>query len=147
MRSHICRDPADMKQDRTTVVLDADGFSKLARGDRRVREMIHQEVVAGTADVAVPWVAVMQALVEGAGQRAVERVIDAIGMPTGLDRERAQLGAQLLRDSRTTDLPDALVAVEALRCAPSIVITSDPDDIRRLLDEDPQGVRVAVWGV
>ncbi len=65
--------------------------------------------------------------------------------PTSL--ERAQEAALLMSATGMPDVVDALVAVEALRRVPSIVITSDPSDIRALLDADERGRRVAVWPV
>jgi hypothetical protein len=64
-----------------------------------------------------------------------------------LDRERARHAASLLRRTRTTDIPGAVVAVEALHNAPSIMITSGRQDIRRLLDADEAGRGVVVWQV
>lgn len=129
------------------LILDADGVTKLARGDRRVREMVHQEVTGRGGRIIVPWVAVIQALAERGAMGAIDRALEAADALAGVDRRRALLAADLLRATRTTDVPDALVATEALLGVPSVVITSDPGDLRRLLDADPRGVRVEVWSI
>lgn len=131
---------------RTTVVLDADGLSKLARRDRRTREMIRTEVAERGSVVVAPPVIVIQALAEGVGRRAVDEVL-ATTRESGLDRARIDLAVALLQATRTHDVPDALVAAEALLRVPAIIITSDPDDLRRLLDADPRAARVIVWRV
>jgi hypothetical protein len=84
--------------------------AKLARRDRRVREMT--------------------------------RIDQA-----GIDANRAREAADLLRRTGTTDVVDALVVVEALRRAPSILVTGNPDGLRSLLDASPDGRHVEVWTV
>lgn len=137
--------PARPRQHRRTVVLDADGLSKLARRDRRVRQMVRSELEQGSV-VVVPPLAVIQALVEGVGRRSIYE-ITATTRPAPIDRERTELSATLLRQAKTNDVPDALVAAEALVAVPAIVITSDPADINRLLAGDPRSARVEVWPV
>ena len=107
--------------------------------------MVRQEVEAGSA-VVVPAVVVIQSLVEGIGRRALDAVLDGTLDPP-LDRAREDLAAQLLRASATEDVVDGLVAAEALLSVPSIVITSDPRDIARLLQDDERAGRVTVWDV
>jgi hypothetical protein len=132
---------------RTNVVLDADGLSKLARKDRVVREMIRQEVVEGGGRLIVPMIVVVQSLEGGVGDQAVREIVHAAHEATGIDLDRAAEAAGLMRRSGLRDVIDALVAAEALRRVPAIVITSDPTDIRRLLDVHPSGPRVEVWAV
>lgn len=128
------------------VILDADGLTKLARRDRRVREMVRQEVVERRGVLVVPPVVVVQALAEGISPAAIDEILLAT-LESGMDRRRLSLAATLIRATARTDVIDALVAAEALLQVPSIVITSDPADIRVLLDSDERGQRVEVWGV
>lgn len=107
--------------------------------------MVRQEVADG-AVVGVPETVVIQARVEGVGRPAVDDVLAGTDL-RHLDRDRIELAAQLIRSTRKFDVVDALVAAEALLSAPAIVLTSDPDDIRQLLDADPRGRRVEVWRV
>ncbi len=55
------------------------------------------------------------------------------------DEHVARRAGQLRYRAKTDDGVDALVAAEALRqSTPCVVLTSDPDDLRRLLAEAPQ---------
>lgn len=130
-----------------TVVLDADAVSKLARRDRVVRTMLDRLLREREAMLVIPFAGVAQALAEGSGDGAIGRIVDAAWETAGLDMTRARMAAQLLRSSGTTDLADALICGEALLRVPSVLITSDPADHRRLLDHDPRGPRVAVWRI
>jgi hypothetical protein len=49
----------------------------------------------------------------------------------------ARHAGQLLGAARSSSTIDALVVAEALDCAPSVVWTSDPADIRQLLGDRP----------
>jgi len=129
------------------VILDADGLSKLARRDRVVREMVRQEIVESGGRLIVPLIIVAQSLEGGAGDGAVREIVESAHATPGIDFSRAAEAAGLMRRSGVRDVVDALVAVEALRSVPAIVITSDRGDIRRLLEGDPSGPRVQVWEV
>ena len=128
------------------VILDADGLTKLARRDRRVREMVRQEVVERGGVLVVPPVVVVQALAEGVSTAAIDEIL-AGTLAEVLDHRRVSLAAKLIRATARTDVVDALVAAEALLRAPSIVISSDSLDIRALLDSDERGQRVEVWAI
>jgi hypothetical protein len=130
-----------------SIILDADGVTKLARRDRRVRLMLDHLTTVQDTVMIVPLVGVVQALAHGSGERAIERLVRTSLDSVGLDMMRARIAAHLLRDSGTTDVADALICGEALMRVPSVLITSDPIDMRRLLDEDSRGPRVAVWSV
>ena len=128
------------------MVLDADGLSKLARRDRVVRAMIEQEVRDAGSALIVPVIVTAQALLDTTVD-AIGEILRAAHSVAEVDFERAQAAAHLMFSTGMFDVVDALVAVEALRRAPSIVITSDPIDLRTLLDADPAARRVAVWRV
>ena len=130
---------------RRSVVLDADGLSKLARRDRVVRAMIEQEVRDAGSVLVVPVIVTMQALTDVTADTL--RAILGAAQVAPVDFERAQEAALLMSTTGLVDVVDALVAVEALRRVPSIVITSDPADLRTLLDAHPLGRRVAIWRV
>lgn len=129
------------------MVLDADGLSKLARRDRVAREMVRQEVIERDGRLVVPLVVAAQAFAGDAGDRVIREVVAAAHEAVGVDLDRAAEAASLMCGSGHRDAVDALVAAEALRRVPSIVVTSDPYDLRRLLDADAAGHRVAVWRI
>ncbi|MBI2896428.1 MAG: hypothetical protein HYY06_22915 [Deltaproteobacteria bacterium] len=69
----------------------------------------------------------------------LERSAAALAAPNA---DTARLAGRLRHQAHTDDGIDALVAAEAARDGTAtILITSDPDDLRRLLAEEP---RVAV---
>lgn len=127
------------------MILDADGLSKLARRDRVVRAMMEQEIRDADSVLVVPIIVTTQALLDVTAD--VLRAILRAAQLAPVDFERAQDAAGLMSATGLIDAIDALVAVEALRRVPSIVITSDRADLRRLLDAHPLGRRVAVWPV
>ena len=51
------------------------------------------------------------------------------------------MAGQLLGDAKSSSTIDALVVAAALDCAPAIILTSDPGDLRALLG-DHRGVTV-----
>ncbi len=53
----------------------------------------------------------------------------------------ARAAGQLLGIARSSSTIDALVAAEAIDCAPAIIVTTDPADLRQLLGNHP-GVTV-----
>ena len=108
--------------------------------------MVRQIVVEEGGALVVPPTAVIQALAEGPRAKAIDEILGGAVQPN-LDRERIRLAAHLIVSTATRDIPDALVAAEALLRTPSIVITSDPRDIRALLHADERGRRVEVWEV
>jgi len=135
-----------LKGPRRSVILDADGLSKFARRDPVVREMIGQEVRLADSAIVVPIIVAAQALAD-ANVEAIRDVLARAHEVAPVDLERTLDAARLMQATGFHDVVDALVAVEALRRAPAIVITSDRGDIRSLLDADPMGRRVQVWRV
>lgn len=109
--------------------------------------MLEQEVQDADSFLVVPIVVAPQALSGGANDDEVRAVLRTAHLVAPVDLERAEHAARLMRATDMFDVVDALVAVEALRQVPAIVITSDKHDLRRLLDADPAGKRVQVWGV
>lgn len=132
---------------RRTVVLDADGVSKLARRDPAVRSMLEHEVRDAGSALVVPMIVVTQAIAGGTSLEDVRTILRIANEVAPVDLDRASHAASLMQATKLLDVVDALVAVEALRRAPAIVITSDPHDIRQLLDADAVGKRVAVWRI
>jgi hypothetical protein len=59
----------------------------------------------------------------------------------------ARRAGELLAKTGTSDVVDAIVAAEALASVPALILTSDPGDMVRLLDGEPEIGRVVVVGV
>jgi predicted nucleic acid-binding protein len=121
------------------ITLDAGGLIALDRNDRRVVALLARAREVG-ADVTVPATALAQVVRRPERQVRLSRLIR---QPTtavvALDRVDATNVGRLLAASGTTDVVDAHVVVCARRTGQQVV-TSDPDDLRRL---DPD-IRVVI---
>jgi hypothetical protein len=113
------------------VTLDAGGLIAIDRGDRRVIALLARARELG-ARVTVPATALAQAVRSPTRQARLSRLIrqpttDVVALDAG---EATQVGI-LLASSGTSDIADAHVVICSRRGAQAIV-TSDPDDLRRL---------------
>jgi hypothetical protein len=77
----------------------------------------------------------------GPGDATVNRVLVSLDDVGLISEETARQAGALLGRAGSAATVDALVAAEAIRRAPCILLTTDPDDLRRLLAGYPQ-VRV-----
>lgn len=113
------------------VTLDAGALIALDRNERRVVVLLARAAATG-ARVTVPATALAQAIRRPASQARLARLVR---QPTTdlvpLDGPDATSVGVLLAASRTSDIADAHVVVCARRAGTTIV-TSDPDDLRRL---------------
>lgn len=122
------------------VTLDAGGLIALDRNDRRIVALLAQAATQG-ARVTIPATALAQAIRRPDRQARLARLIR---QPTAdvvaLDRVDATSVGRLLAASGTSDVVDAHVVICARRSGQQVV-TSDPDDLRRL---DPSVQLVAI---
>lgn len=121
-------------------MLDAGALIGFERNDRRVVGIVSRALHHGDA-LAVPAGVVGQVWRDGARQ---VRLVRLLGSPVckvlALDDTAARAAGQLCGSSGTSDVIDASVVILA-RQRSVRVVTSDPDDLRRL---DPQLDVVAV---
>jgi hypothetical protein len=109
-------------------VLDAGALVAFERGDRRVRALI----ASTEGRLIVPAPVLAQVWRNGARQAALaalikeERVIVEV-----LDTTLAKAAGVLCGRSGTSDIVDASVVIAA-RLHRALVVTSDPDDLRRI---------------
>jgi predicted nucleic acid-binding protein len=131
-----------------TLVLDSEGLSKLAAGDARTRGYLDSARARG-ARVAVSAITLTEALGGGPRDAAVHRVLSRITV-VPVSPEIARRAGELLG---TTGLSghrcaiDAVVAATALELErPVVLLTSDPDDLSKLVEEPerPKAHRIAV---
>ena len=122
------------------VTLDAGGLIALDRNDRRMIVLVARAAEAG-ARVTIPATVLAQAIRHPAHQARLSRMIR---QPTTdvvpLDRVDATAVGRLLASAATADITDAHVVICARRTGQQVV-TSDPDDLRRL---DPELTLVVV---
>ena len=113
------------------ITLDAGGLIALDRDDRRVLVLLARATQTN-APVTIPATALSQAIRRPERQVRLARLIrQPTATVVALDRVDATNVGRLLAASGTSDVVDAHVVVCARR-ARQRVVTSDPDDLRRL---------------
>ncbi len=76
-----------------------------------------------------------------------DRVVNAVNTVLPTTADRARRAGKLRSMSGVRDVVDAIVVTEAVASPPTLVMTSDPDDIGRLIDASGAGARVRVMAV
>jgi hypothetical protein len=113
------------------VTLDAGGLIALDRDDRRVVVLLARAAQANSP-ITVPATALSQAIRRPELQVRLARLIrQPATTVVALDRVDATNVGRLLAASGTSDVVDAHVVICARRSRQRVV-TSDPDDLRRL---------------
>jgi hypothetical protein len=113
------------------ITFDAGGLIALDRKDRRVLTIIARAQELGMR-ITIPATALAQAIRNPARQALMSRLIRQAGTDlVALDGPDATAVGLLLARTATADIVDAHVVVCAQRAAQA-VITSDPDDLRRI---------------
>ena len=112
-------------------MLDAGALIAFERNDRKVRALIELAVVHDRS-LHAPAGVVAQVWRDGARQVRLARLIGSGLLEVqALDRDEAQAAGVLCGRSGTHDVVDASVALLARRLR-AVVVTSDPDDLRRI---------------
>lgn len=131
-----------------TLVLDSEGLSKLAAGNVRARAYL-ETALARRARVVVSAITLTEVLRGGPGDAPVHRVLSRITvLPVSpeIGRHAGELlGTAGLSGHRCAI--DAVVAATALeRERPVVLLTSDLDDLGRLVEEPgrPKARRITV---
>ena len=131
-----------------SLILDSEGLSKLARGDQRARGYL-ETAIARRARVAVSAITLAEVLRGDKRDAAVHRVLSRITImsvtPEIARRAGELLGATGLSGHRCAI--DAVAAATALTMErPAVLLTSDLDDLSRLVEEPerPKAQRIAV---
>jgi predicted nucleic acid-binding protein len=130
-----------------SLVLDSEGLVKLAAGDARARAYL-ATALARRARVVVSTITLTEVLRGGPRDAPVHQVLARIAI-TSVTPEIARRAGELLG---ATGLPgrcaiDAVVAATALSLErPVLLLTSDPDDLAKLVEEPqrPKAQRIAV---
>lgn len=120
------------------IVFDAGALIALERGDRRVGAMLAVAAKSG-AEVRTSSTCVAQVWRNPARQARLARALTGF-VECDLDTRVARDCGVLLARSETTDIADA--AVSLLAGDGDTLLTSDPEDIKRLLDATGTRARV-----
>jgi predicted nucleic acid-binding protein len=130
-----------------SLVLDSEGLVKLAAGDARARAYL-ATALARRARVVVSGITLTEVLRGGSRDAPVHQVLARVAI-TSVTPEIARRAGELLG---ATGLPGrcaigAVVAATALSLErPALLLTSDPDDLAKLVEEPqrPKAQRIAV---
>ncbi len=127
----------------TALVLDSDGLSKAAAGDAPVVAWI-----ARARELRLPLVINAVTLTEtlrGVGRDARVHLLTKNARVDPVDAALAAEAGLLLGRAKRSDTVDALVATTAIRLGqPTIILTSDPNDLEALTEGHPQVHVVAI---
>lgn len=131
-----------------TLVLDSEGLAKLAAGDPRARAYL-EAARARRASVVVSAITLTEVSRGGPRDARVHQVLSRV-ITLPVTPELARRAGELLGATGLTGhryAIDAVVAATALEMArPVVLLTSDPDDLSRLVEEPdrPKEQRVVV---
>ena len=113
------------------LTLDAGGLIAFERNDRRVVALIARSVDLAEP-FAIPAGALAQVWRDGRTQVRLARLLASeLAIVVPLDDARARAAGQLCGIRKSRDVVDASVVLCA-RARDNAVVTSDPDDLRRL---------------
>jgi hypothetical protein len=112
-------------------VLDAGALIAFERNDRRVRTLV-ELALANRSALHAPAGVIAQAWRDGRTQARIARLLGSGAVEvTPLDADEARAVGVLCREAGASDVVDASVVLLARRHS-ARVVTSDPDDIRRI---------------
>jgi hypothetical protein len=129
----------------TALVLDAGALIALDRNDRTLWAML-RNATDDSASVAVPAGVIAQAWRDGRRQAPLARAL-AHCDEVPLDGALARAAGSLCGRAGTADIVDASVALVAAArslATPTALVTSDPNDLRHLVQTLDVAVRVVV---
>lgn len=128
------------------LILDAGGILALSRGDGDARAALERARREGYV-VVVPTPVLAQVHRGGRDRARIDRIINTVDSLLPTSESIARRAGELQAVAGTSDPVDAIVVAEALAAVPALILTSDPDDLRRLLDGQPSAGRIAIIAV
>jgi len=128
------------------LVLDSGGVSSIADGSSLARAVLDRARRDGWLGV-IPAPVLVEVHTGRRGHARIDRVLNAVDMLIPTSPDRAKEAGELRSISGVMDVVDALVVAEAVAVQPAVILTSDPDDIGRLVEAAGASARVRVIGV
>jgi hypothetical protein len=128
------------------MILDAGGILALARQEGLARAALDRALREGYV-VVIPTPVLAQVHRGGRDRAHLDRILKAVDAFLPTSERVARRAGELLAKTGTSDVVDAIMAAEAVASVPALILTSDPGDIERLLDGEPETGRIAVVGV
>jgi hypothetical protein len=128
------------------VILDSGGIWALARGDRVARAILVSARREGRM-IAIPAPVLVEVCTGRPDHARVDRVVNAVEAVLDTTAVRARQAGALRALTNVRDVVDAIVVAEAAASLPAVILTSDPSDIRELLEAAGATRRVAIVAV
>jgi hypothetical protein len=128
------------------LILDAGAILALARGDGDTRAALERARREGYV-VVIPTPVLTQVHRGGRDRAWIDRVVNAVDAPLPTSAPVARRAGELLARSGSSDAVDAIVAAEALQSTPALILTSDPDDMQRLVEGEPEAADLRIVGI
>jgi hypothetical protein len=124
---------AELTARRRLLVLDSGGVSAIADGNGVARAALERARREGWL-VVIPAPVLVEVHTGRRDHPRIDRVINAVDMLIETTPGRAREAGELRSRSGVLDVVDAIVVAEAVSAAPALIMTSDPDDIRALVE-------------
>lgn len=115
------------------LILDSGAIVALARDDDRARAVLASAWEAGV-QVSIPAVVLAETVRGNDRDASANRVIKAVDAVVEADAAVGRRAGGLLGSAGSDDTIDALVVASALAVGGGVLLTSDPDDLRRLAE-------------
>ena len=115
------------------LILDSGGVSAIAAGNGDARAVLDRARREGWL-VVIPAPVLAEVHTGRRDHAMIDRVVNAVGMLLPTTPELAKRAGELRAKSGVLDVVDAIVVAEAVAARPSLILTSDPDDISRLIE-------------
>ena len=123
-----------------TLVLDTEGLAAVARRDKGVQGLLDAAQRAD-ARVLVPWTVIAESL-HGRGRKEREHALSKLALVELTESHYRDAATLMDATGMRGHTVDALVASAARSCPrPVVLVTSDPSDFQRLL-QDTKGIAV-----
>lgn len=114
------------------LILDSSAVIAESRGNPRLRAFLKEALLFG-GTIIVPVIVVAETYRGDSRDVGMNRLLNSVIVPT-TDITRAQEAGRLLSRVAGAGVADALVVAEAVRYSPCTVLTSDLNDILRLVN-------------
>ena len=128
------------------LILDSGAIHALTRGGGDARAALERARREGYV-VVIPTPVLAQVHRGGRDRAWVDRVVNTVDALLPTSANVARRAGELLARSGTSDAVDAIVAAEALLSIPALILTSDPDDLNRLVEGEPEAASLRVIGI
>jgi hypothetical protein len=132
--------------ERGRVILDSGGVSALAHGNATARAVIVRARHEGRL-VVIPAPVLTEVYTGRRDHAHIDRVVKSVDQMIETTPERAKEAGVLRARSGVLDVVDAIVVAEAVAALPAVMLTSDPGDIKALVDAAGASARVTIIGV